>query len=606
MKKKINTVEEIKIDELSLAITNDNFELVKTLLDNGKMLEENSKMWKMTITEYLTHKLCNCIFQKKFEICKLLIDHGADINHKIHEYSSPLVYAFSCNENDTHLEVIRYMATKGANMDAVNILGNDVGSITKFNNKETFNFINEYNNLRRDFSIAVENMNIKCAYRCIEKEVKLEMFYDKGKSFLECALEKESSEMLEMLFDMGANISMLEDNGIKDFLMAIEKSNIQIVYILYKNGVKFEISNENNYKPIFKNNCEFIKILIDNKIIINNEHEQYYSAFILAFPDNYVKVIQYMIKKDIGSLCDNFCEESFDNITNNQFKNYFALAIKIMSVKTIKLLFEKSAKIEMLEENGSVDLGEAIKTSNIELIKLLLENGVKINISDIQKALTKINIEPVSILYLKDTYVDVTRKKTNSKLLEVLFDCGAKINMLSDNGMEELDKAIKYADIDMIQLLIKNGVELKTLLSKALKRAFKIADEEFIKLLFNNGAEIDMLENKMIKYIKNILNDKYINIINFLIECGLDINKKYKYYEYIWERTNCCVTCNKSTVSSTDSLLTYMLKTTCNDACLKIFQLIIEKGSDINDACQIINIIDTSNKELIKLIKMLK
>ena len=108
---------------------------------------------------------------------------------------------------------------------------------------------------------------------------------------------------------------------------------------------------------------EMMKIVQENKNIINVQNNNGFSPLIIATYSSNLQVAKYLL---------NIAED-----INYQSPEGTVLMAAIMrnNIEMVHLLLEKRANIEITNDNGDTPLMLALQFKNIEIIKLLLKNN---------------------------------------------------------------------------------------------------------------------------------------------------------------------------------------------------------------------------------------
>ena len=137
-----------------------------------------------------------------FEIVQLLVEHGAQVNHRIKTHSTPLRCA-CCNDN---IEMVRYLVQNGADV-----------RITK---------IKHFTNL----VASVFNGHLQMvAYLVDELGCDVNECLDDGRSPLDAAVYDGSLELVQFLLDRGARNLVAHYNQMSPLMLAVEKRRRDLV-----------------------------------------------------------------------------------------------------------------------------------------------------------------------------------------------------------------------------------------------------------------------------------------------------------------------------------------------------------------------------------------
>jgi len=203
----INLLEEIKREDprpqrffevaLTLGVMNRRYDLVKYVLESGviKMCGNNAK-----INQVLAYPIRN----DDFEMLKLLVENGADINGMVGKYIYPLHVAVKHNR----FECLQYMIEKGANINV----------------KDHFD--------ETPLHYAVWDRNYEIAKFLIEKGADINAKNANGYTPLHVTAYVNDVNIAKLLVERGADLHAVEVNGGTPLDIAIQrKSHMVEVYL---------------------------------------------------------------------------------------------------------------------------------------------------------------------------------------------------------------------------------------------------------------------------------------------------------------------------------------------------------------------------------------
>lgn len=137
---------------------------------------------------------------------------------------------------------------------------------------------------------------------------------------------------------------------------------------------------------------------------------------------------------------------------------------------------------------------EAIENDSIAKIKSLIKQGVDLN-------------KPILIgeEYDLDEYDDISplfyaiRKYASLELIELLLDNGVDLMQLDSDGISALDMAIKFKRKDVIKYCIDKGFDLNTSKRKSgitpVMLAACFSDMEVMEMLLEHGGDVNAADN---------------------------------------------------------------------------------------------------------------
>ena len=159
---------------------------------------------------------------------------------------------------------------------------------------------------------------------------------------------------------------------------------------------------------------------------------------------------------------------------------------------------------------------EAIENDSIAKIKSLLKEGIDIN-------------KPILIgeEYELDDYDEISpffyaiRKRASLEMIELLLENGVELMETDSDGVSALDMAIKFRRKDVIQFCIDKGFDLNTTKRKSgitpVMLAACFSDMEMMQLLLDAGGELDAVDRAGMSpkdYAKKLGQKKMIEFLN--------------------------------------------------------------------------------------------
>ncbi|WP_339046864.1 ankyrin repeat domain-containing protein [Candidatus Mesenet endosymbiont of Phosphuga atrata] len=158
-----------------------------------------------------------------------------------------------------------------------------------------------------------------------------------------------------------------------------------------------------------------------------------------------------------------------------------------------------------------------------------------IYIGDIKKTtlLLKLGISPDIKSDSGQAPIHVAVLFSNLPIVKKLLRFKADINMLNCNGSTALDLAICQQDQDTIEFLLDRGAKVDIGSTPTLYLATLNGKKEVVKLLYNRGANIGLKSDKGCTALFPAVSSDYIEIANFLLELGANVNDSDIYGTYL-------------------------------------------------------------------------
>lgn len=422
------------------------------------------------------------VFAANFNIIKLLLDYGANINRMDAEGKTPLFYAIEKND----VKLVKFLLENGA-----------------------------------DF-------NIKDKY----VEYSLTNF-----------IEKNNIELLKLLIEYGVDINFKSTSGKASLFTALKNNDIEIVKLLIDNGVDVNVKNNEGKTPLMYaliNNVDIdtIKLLIDCKSDLNTKDKFFKNALDYAIENSSAKVVKYLIYKMYGDefICtcidgdynelkmkieDLEIEGKENDINNIKNTKNMKRDIKSNIKNNIKNNIKRNIKNNITNINYFINdyytpLMLAAKYNNDEeAVKLMIEHGADIDL---------INKRGWNALMYACAF------SSSKSVIEMLLKKSSDKFKINNNGQNVFELAIlryrfnedKYAinPDELVDIFLNNGFDINQ------------------KNIYGDNLLFSAVENKMPLFvISSLINkginisDKNINGDSILLHC-LKNNLDVKYIKF--------------------------------------------------------------------------
>jgi ankyrin repeat protein len=136
---------------------------------------------------------------------------------------------------------------------------------------------------------------------------------------------------------------------------------------------------------------------------------------------------------------------------------------------------------------------EAIENDSVAKMKSLLKNGV-----DLKKPIL------IGEEYELEDYDEISpffyaiRKYASMEMLELMLENGVDLHDVDSDGISALDLAIKFKRKELIQLCLDRGFDLNTSKRKSgitpVMLAACFSDLEMMQLLIDNGGDVNLFD----------------------------------------------------------------------------------------------------------------
>ena len=194
---------------LHYAVSDDDIELVKILLQD-KYVDVNAEDWSGETP------ICRAIRHRNFDIVKLLVENGADVNIVSDKLTSPLYYAVIFED----VNIVKYLIDNGAEV----------------NNRGFY--------LDRTALHQACNLDRKDIVKLLlEHNINVNIRDDKGETALHYAVINNNTDIIKLLIDNGTEINARNYEGQTALHIAVIYKNIEAIKTLLDSGINKNIKD---------------------------------------------------------------------------------------------------------------------------------------------------------------------------------------------------------------------------------------------------------------------------------------------------------------------------------------------------------------------------
>ncbi len=488
------------------AIICDNVEVIELLISGNKDFE----------TSFLLHK---AISGEAIKIAHKLIELGyCDVNAQDTDGNTPLHIA--CQQvNPDFVQIL-------LKHNAIQNLKNNEGkpplqlALNLGNFSRVYPFFSQDQSLLENLKVERKKLNLQEAK--ILKNTQL--FERYPYHILKAACSFSDISFLEELLSSGFDFTSDKMRLSKILDYCATNARTSVLKTLHKQGVPLELHNEPGTNLLHaacrSGNVELISWIIDLGYDVNEKTNHQSTPLSYAIDCNVTstELLDLFISKGLNL---------YDELLQGQ--NYFLSAIEAHeSVEILKKLLQVDTEAKFLsscDENGKGPLHFAMTSQNIEAAHFLLEQNIDINRQDASSKTClfyAIRQLPAIVGKLLEQGIDL--ELTDEKGQTALFH-----SFSNDNDIAKLILT-KRPD-----LLLKKDFKGKTPLHVASSKVSHVRFQELL-LIANTLSMKDenvllQKDNRGKTFLHFAATNDDINVLNFCIESGLDVNAKGKFNE---------------------------------------------------------------------------
>ena len=404
---------------------------------------------------------------------------------------TPLMLAAS----EGHVRVMELLVKKGAKLDTM--------SHTDFISDKSVSAL----------MTAARSNQVRAVQTLISLGADVNLQNKNGSSalLLACKCKGINTKIVDELLSNGASCNPTEGSS-KSLLQAvIDNDNVYIAKILLKHGAT--VCSSDLYEACYKRNFTMVEVLLQSysKDEINNTHHGFLSPLLVASSHGDNDIVELLL-----------CHGADIDAESTDHKYALLLAIKKGHVSTVELLLKKGAKVKNsiveavklismtprdIAESSMHMLPESVVLS---IVKLLINRGADVDYEDSQ-----------------NTWIPllIAISKKSLKVVELLVENGADVNLLAGAESGPLKMAVEYNQIKIARLLLNKGADVNLKNVSDVTPLMVATTPAMARLLVEHGAKLDEVDNRGKSALLHMVDrsrDECFEACDVLLEEGAD------------------------------------------------------------------------------------
>lgn len=485
----INNIDYIKIGEskpIFIAMNNNNEnnrEVVKYLIKNGADIN--------SCREDGASILMAMASENNNEICQLLLDYGANIEYRDKKGYTALEYAASGSEDENRI------------MSTIELFLDNGGKVGPNTLEAIFKGRSIYND--GDGKYALVNFVLK---NLLDNNYKSEL-----NPVVEAAILGKSEKVRKLI-----NIGEMDDEDKKSILFYTAAfGDVETIKLLQEKDLSLNICDNYGMSVLSiaskYGNLDVVKYLLEQGVDVNGG-DGYVPPVVMAAKNNHYDVVKYLIEKGANL------------VPSSDFYNVLYEAASNGNIQMLDLILKSGYP---LDENYLFSTAKrVIENNNTSILQYLLDNGYDLKIKKDGQSLLEYADDYYVAKVLVEGGLDINEYNKSAKdlkMLEYLFDNGASPNRI-------LESAIIYGNMDILNLTIKNNVDMnyidETSLSKdsPLIMAAYSGSKSIMQKVIKNGADINYKNAEGATALMKVSNEGWTECAKLLVDAGADKNIK--------------------------------------------------------------------------------
>jgi ankyrin repeat protein len=393
-------------------------------------------------------------------VCRTLVAHGADVNAKNKNGSTPLQIAL----DHGNLPAAEFLISNKAQpspdlMNGELLMAAQNGQVSKAE------FLLAHGadvNLRSPIVAAATQGNDAMVRLLLSHGAKVDSRGDGGRTALGYAMEKGFMDVCHTLVAHGADVNAKDVDTKTPLQIAVEKGNIIAAEFLITNKAQIDIRRGDGLTPlttaIIMDQIDMVKLLLDNHADANMEtgpSNGARSPLRCAIDKHNAKIVQLLLDHgakpnaaDIEALVDDSSQGNID---------------------MVRMLIEHGADVNAKTSQGKTPLLMAMEQGDTNMVKFLLDSHADANMESIYGGRVGPFRPTVSRPVLSSPLSGPLSpllwaiENSHAQMVQLLLDHGAKPNTMNIDGDTALMHAITHRDTDMVRLLIEHGADVNLL-----------------------------------------------------------------------------------------------------------------------------------------------
>ena len=414
-------------------------------------------------------------------VCRVFIDAGADIETKDEKGRTLLHYA--CGSGA--LDIVKMLVEAGAGVCARDDEGSACLTLaTYFGHTETVRYL-----------VGLP-------------EVDVNHRHTDSNTALHCAVEKEHTDVVQLLIDAGADIETKDNNGRSPLHCACESGALDIVKMLVEAGAGVrDTDNEGSTCLIIASyfgHTETVRCLVGlPEVDVNHRHTDSNTVLHCAVEQTHTGVVQLLI--DAGADIET---------KDNHGRSPVHCACVSGALDVVKMLVRVGAGVCVTDCRGATCLTLASYCGHTETVRYLVGlPEVDVNHRDSDS----------------NTVLHWAVEQTHTGVVQLLIDAGADIETKDNHGHPPLHYACDSGALDIVKMLVEAGAGVRDTTENGGSTCLTLAAEcgctETVRYLVGL-PEVDVnhrdSDNDTALYLAR--KDNHTDIVQLLIDAGADMD----------------------------------------------------------------------------------
>ncbi|XP_067661991.1 ankyrin-3-like [Haliotis asinina] len=431
---------------------------------------------------------------------------------------TPMMWAAT----ERHRDVVQLLVTNGANMSLVDRFGiNILHSACLGGDVEVVKHV-----------LSQNMLDINSREQC-------------GRTAVMLAAENGHKDVVEMLVDKGADLSLVDETEDNVLHCACRGGDAGVVkYILSKNRVDIDRRGLHELTPIMMaRRCkhrEVVELLLSKRADGSLRYYNHKNMLLSASREGDMEVVKFVLSQNIVDV----------DSRGPRKKTPVMLAAQYGYKEVVELLVENGADLSLVYDTGSNGFQLACSTGRLEVVKYIIaQNTVDINYRGLRKK----------------TAAMIAAESGHKEVVELLVENGADLSLAYDTGSNILHSACSRGRLEVVKyILSQNIVDINCrgwMKKTPVMTAAECGHEDVVELLVENGADLSLACSTSNNILHLACSKGYVEVLKYVLSQNtVDINSRGR---------------SKKTPA--------MIAAECGHE--KVVELLMEKGANLSLTC---------------------
>ncbi|KAF7982264.1 hypothetical protein HWV62_29505 [Athelia sp. TMB] len=476
-----------------------------------------------------------------FEIARVLLDSGANVNSKGGRYGMTLQAA--CVGG--HLELAKLLVERGAD---VNFEGGKHGTALR---------------------AACAGLHFSTVALLLDSGANINVEVRAYGTVLREACVRGHLELAKLLLEKGADVNVVERSRGTALQAVCERNYLELAKLLLEKGANVNFEEGGNGTVLqaacAKGHCKLAMLLLEKGADVDAEGGKYGTALQAAAAGSHLELAKLLLERGADI-----------NFKGGKHGTALRAACTGLHLDAVVLLLDRGADVNTEVGAYGTVLWEACSRHRLKLAKLLLEKGADVNVERRSHG----------------TALQEACARGYLKFIGLLLDQGANVNLDQREHGTVLQSACARGDLELAKLLLERGADINfggRGHNTPLRAAWVTGHLELVKLLLEKGAHITLEKEETDTVLQQACAGGHLELTKLLLERGADVNSRGRKHGMALREA--CVGHHSSAVallldSGADANVKGAHGTVLQEACarghLELARLLLEKGADVN------------------------